>query len=94
MSAPSFSLRQLGPGGMAAEEHRDARPAWELMAGYHLAKAAEILGAYLGQGSVDGHYDIREQLEAQFDRAVAAAGRGRLVEREAMARLLPVPPAS
>ena len=52
----------------------DARPAWELMSEYHLAKAAEILGTYLSQGSVDGHFDIREQLEAQFDRAVAAAG--------------------
>ena len=72
----------------AAEERGDARPAWELMSDYHLAKAAEILGVYLGQGAVDGHYDIREQLEAQFDRAITAAGRGRLVEREAMARLL------
>ena len=36
------------------------------MTKYHLAKAAEILGAYIGQGSVDGHYDIREQLQAQL----------------------------
>lgn len=81
--------REVEPGFLkAAEGRRDARPAWELMADYHLAKAAEILGAYLGQGSVDGHYDIREQLEAQFDRAVTATSRGHLVEREAMARLL------
>lgn len=71
-----------------AEQRKDARPAWELMSEYHLAKAAEILGTYLSQGSVDDHYDIREQLEAQFDRAVAAAGRGQLMEREVLARLL------
>lgn len=71
-----------------AEERKDARPAWELMSQYHLAKAAEILGVYLSQGSVEGHYDIREQLEAQFDRAVATAGRGQLMAQEALARLL------
>lgn len=71
-----------------AEERKDARPAWELMSDYHLAKAAEILGTYLSQGSVDRHFDVREQLEAQFDRAVGVAGRGQLVERETLARLL------
>lgn len=71
-----------------AEERKDVRPAWELMAHYHLTKAAEILGTYLGQGSVDGHFDIREQLEAQFDRAISASARGQLIERETMSRLL------
>ena len=71
-----------------AEARKDVVPAWELMAHYHLAKAAEILGAYVGQGSVDGHYDIREQLEAQFDRAIGASARGQLVERETLSRLL------
>ena len=71
-----------------AEAQRDVRPAWELMAQYHLARAAEILGTYVGQGSVGGHYDIRQQLEAQFDRAIGAAARGQLVEREIMSRLL------
>lgn len=71
-----------------AEARNDARPAWELIAEYHLAKAAEILGVYLTQGAVDGHYDVREQLEAQFDRAIVAAGRGVLMERESLARLL------
>jgi superfamily II DNA/RNA helicase len=37
---------------------------------------------------VDDHYDVREQLEAQFDRAINAAGRGQLMERESLARLL------
>ena len=72
----------------AAEERKDASPAWELVSAYHLAKGAEILGTYLCQGLVDGHYDIREQLEAQFDRAVSAAARGRLMERETFTRLL------
>jgi superfamily II DNA/RNA helicase len=72
----------------AAEERRDVRPAWELMSAYHLAKAAEILGIYMSQGSVEGHFDIRQQLEAQFDRAVSSAGRGQLIEREVLARWL------
>lgn len=71
-----------------AEARKDVRPAWELMAHYHLAKAAEVLGAYLGQGSVDGHFDVREQLEAQFDRAVGASARGQLIELETLSRLL------
>lgn len=71
-----------------AEQRQDAGPAWELVSSYHLAKAAEILGMYQSQGAVDGRYDVREQLEAQFDRAVAAAGRGQLMERETFVRLL------
>lgn len=66
----------------------DARPAWKLMMVYHLAKGAEILATYLTQGSVEGRYDIREQLEAQFDRAIAAAARAQLVESETLARML------
>jgi DEAD/DEAH box helicase/Helicase conserved C-terminal domain len=81
--------RGLEPEFLAEAESRgDAQPAWDLMSAYHLAKAAEILGTYSSQGSVDGHFDIRQQLEAQFDRAVAAAGRGQLMEREVLARLL------
>ena len=71
-----------------AEQRQDAGPAWELVTTYHLTKAAEILGQYLSQGAVDGRYDVREQLEAQFDRAAAAAATGRLMEREMFIRLL------
>ncbi|MCY4236126.1 MAG: DEAD/DEAH box helicase [Cyanobacteria bacterium MAG CAR2_bin_4] len=71
-----------------AERNKDVRPAWELMSQYHLAKAAEILGAYLTQGAVDGRFDVRQQIEAQFDRAVAAAAKGQLIEHEMRARLL------
>lgn len=71
-----------------AERNKDARPAWELMSQYHLAKAAEILGVYLTQGSADGHFDVRQQIEAQFDRAIATAAKGQLMEHEVRARLL------
>lgn len=81
--------RNLEPDFLAAaEERRDARPAWELISAYHSAKSAEILGTYLCQGSFEGHFDIRQQLEAQFDRAVSAASRGQLMEREVLTRLL------
>ena len=77
------------PGYLAAAEVRkDVSPAWDLVSSYHLARAAEILGTYLVQGVVDGHFDIREQLEAQFDRAIAAASQGHLLEREVFVRLL------
>ena len=46
-------------------------PAWRLIAEYHLAKAAEILGVFAGQGTgSDGRFDVRQQLESQFDRAL------------------------
>ncbi|MXZ55893.1 MAG: DEAD/DEAH box helicase [Gammaproteobacteria bacterium] len=71
-----------------AEQNEDAQPAWELVSSYHLARAAEILATYQCQGSVDEHYDIREQLETQFDRAINATSRGLLVAREMLVRLL------
>ena len=64
-------------------------PAWRLIAEYHLAKAVEVLGIFVGQGTgPDGRYDIHQQLEAQFDRALGACARGRLIELEVLARLL------
>ena len=71
-----------------AEERQDPSPAWRLISAYHLAKAAEILGTYLSQGSIEGRYDVREQLEAQFDRAIRAAERGLLMQQEMFVRLL------
>ena len=83
------SQRDYEPGFLhQAEQRQDAGPAWELVTTYHLAKAAEILGLYQSQGAVEGRYDVREQLESQFDRAVAAAATGGLMERETFARLL------
>lgn len=81
--------REYEPAFLAnAEEAQDPTPAWELIAEYHLAKASELLALYVSQGSVEGHFDIREQLEAQFDRAISAASRGRLMDLESLARLL------
>lgn len=71
------------------ERSNERGPAWMLVAEYHLTKAAEILGTFAGQGTgPDGHYDIRQQLEAQFDRALAACGHGNLIELEVKVRLL------
>jgi len=71
-----------------AQEKNNPRPAWELVTEYHLAKAAEIVGVYLSQGVVEKHYDIKEQLEAQFDRAIDAAIRAGIIDRESLSRLL------
>ena len=62
--------------------------AWELVVLYHLAKAAELQVIYTTQGKVDGHFDIRQQLEAQFDRALIACSRAELIELEILTRLL------
>jgi len=62
--------------------------AWELVALYHLSKAAELLAIFTTQGEIGGHFDVRQQLEAQFDRALTACGRAELVELDAMIRLL------
>lgn len=62
--------------------------AWALVALYHLAKAAELLATFSAQGSVGFAYDIREQLEAQFDRCILACERAELIDMHALARLL------
>ena len=82
--------RELEPAFLAeAEERGTTQPAWQLIAEYHLAKAAEILALFTGQGSgSDGRFDIHQQLEAQFDRAVAACENGRLIDIEVLVRLL------
>ncbi|MDR3569244.1 MAG: DEAD/DEAH box helicase [Syntrophobacteraceae bacterium] len=70
-------------------QHSMARTAaWELVALYHLSKAAELLAIFTTQGEIDGRFDARQQLEAQFDRALTACGRAELVELDAMVRLL------
>ncbi len=62
--------------------------AWELVASYHLSKAAELLALFTSQGYVEGRFDIRQQLEAQFDRALVACERAELVELYSLTRLL------
>lgn len=82
--------RQLEPGFLARLEDSGVRsPAWQLVAEYHLAKAAEVLAVFVGQGTgPDGRFDVQQQLEAQFDRALVACGHGRLVALEVLVRLL------
>ena len=71
------------------EESGSRGPAWQLIAEYHLARAAEILGVFVGQGTgADGRYDIQQQLESQFDRALGACSRGQLIDLEILVRLL------
>lgn len=62
--------------------------AWELVALYHIAKAAELLAIYTTQGQVEGKFDIRQQLESQFDSALNACTRAELVELDNLTRLL------
>jgi len=47
--------------------------AYQLISLYHLSKIAELIGTYLTQGNIDGKYDIRQGIEAQFDRALQAS---------------------
>jgi superfamily II DNA/RNA helicase len=49
------------------------RAALELIALYHLAKAAEIMAHYVTDGVVDGSYAIKPLLDMHFDRALAAS---------------------
>lgn len=58
--------------------------AWELVAFYHLAHGAELLAEFVSAGSSEGHFDVRQQLDGQFDRALTACARGELVELEVL----------
>ncbi len=76
------------------ETYLDARgdqtrsAAWELVATYHLAKAAEILATFSAQGSVSGSFDVREQLQGQFDRSITACERAELLDLYSTTKLL------
>jgi len=64
------------------------RSALELIAIYHLAKAADVLAHYITDGVVDGSYQIQPLLDSHFDRAIDACEAARLVELEPFVRLL------
>lgn len=64
------------------------RSALELIAIYHLAKAADVLAHFVTDGVVDGNHQVQLLLDSHFDRALAACETARLVELEPMARLL------
>lgn len=70
-------------------ENPEARTrAWELVALYHLAHAAELLVEFSTAGGIAGRYDIREQLDSQFDRAISGCRRGELVSLEVLLLLV------
>lgn len=62
--------------------------AWELVALYHLARAAEIVATYISSGSSEGRFDPRQQVETHFDRALAATDAAKLHEVDDVVRLL------
>ncbi len=62
--------------------------ALELVALYHLAKAAEIFALFITDGVVDGNYQIRQLLDTHFDRVIAVCENVRMVELEPLVRLL------
>ena len=64
------------------------RSALELIAIYHLAKAADVLALYMTDGVVDGSYQVQPTLDLHFDRALAACDTGQLLELGPLARLL------
>lgn len=72
----------------SAEGHSVKATALELMALYHLAKAAEILAHYVTEGVVNGNYQINNLLDMHFDRAVAACESGAAFQLEQLTRLL------
>lgn len=64
------------------------RSALELIAIYHLTKAADVLAHYITDGVVDGSHQIQSLLDSHFDRAIDACEAARLVELEPLTRLL------
>ncbi len=64
------------------------RSALELIAIYHLAKAADVLAHYITDGVVDGSYQVQPLLDGHFDRAIDACDAAQLVELGPMTRLL------
>ncbi|RBP75665.1 DEAD/DEAH box helicase [Marinobacter nauticus] len=64
------------------------RSALELIAIYHLAKAADVLAHYITDGVVDGSHQIQPVLDSHFDRAIDACDTGQLIELGPLTRLL------
>jgi hypothetical protein len=64
------------------------RSALELIAIYHLAKAADVLAHFITDGVVEDSYQIQPVLDSHFDRAIAACDTAQLVELGPLTRLL------
>lgn len=62
--------------------------ALELIGLYHLAKAAEIFAHYITEGVVDGNYQIKNLLNAHFDRVFAVCNDAQMLDLEPLTRLL------
>jgi replicative superfamily II helicase len=72
-----------------ASQGSSAHPAaWELVALYHLAKAAEIVATFLAEGQVDNRFDARQQVESHFDRAIDASDLATAIELSELSRIL------
>lgn len=64
------------------------RSALELIAIYHLAKAADVLAHFITDGVVEDSYQIQPVLDSHFDRAIAACDTAQLLELGPLTRLL------
>ncbi len=64
------------------------RSALELIAIYHLAKAADVLATYITDGVVDGSYQVQPSLDSHFDRAIDACETAQLIELGPTTQLL------
>ena len=62
--------------------------ALELVGLYHLTKAAEVLATYMTDGVVEGHYQIHQLLDTQFDRVFAVCEHARILQMDPLSRLL------
>lgn len=80
----TFERDYLGSFGPLAAK----RSALELIAIYHLAKAADVLAHYITDGVVEDSYQIQPLLDSHFDRAIAACDTGQLLELGPLSRLL------
>lgn len=80
----TFERDYLGSFGPLAAK----RSALELIAIYHLAKAADVLAHYITDGVVEDSYQIQPLLDSHFDRAIAACDTGQLLELGPLTRLL------
>lgn len=72
----------------AFEPLQAKRAALELIAIYHLVKAADVLAHYITDGVVDGSHQIQPVLDSHFDRAIEACDTAQLIELGPLTRLL------
>lgn len=64
--------------------------ALELIALYHLSKAADVFAQFMTDGVVEGNHQIQHLLDMHFDRAIQACEHTQLIELEPLIRLLSI----